>query len=76
MISSNYSADKEVSKYTDTLKLDVKGHTADVLALDLLKILGNCHNAEKHVSQIVTVITKVINETKKEFPRLKVFIVL
>ena len=63
----------KIGNFSGSLMLDIQAHTADVVALDLLKILGECHNAEEHIDQITNVITQVINKTRLELPRLVVW---
>ena len=55
-----------------TFPKTIRMHNADIVALDLLKLLGDCNNTENHINPIVEVATKVITETRKTFPKLKV----
>ena len=62
----------ELSRFIDILKSTIKMQNADVMALDLLDLLGSCNNTEQHTEQIISVVTKVINETKTVYKDLKV----
>lgn len=72
----DYSDSTAVSNFTDLLKADILGQNADVLALDLLKILGSCLNTEGHINEIAGAVQKVINETKKAYKDLKILCVM
>ena len=56
----------------ETFPKTIRMHNADIVALDLLKLLGDCNNTENHINPIVQVVTQVITQTRSKFPKLKV----
>ena len=56
----------------NTFPKTIQMHNADIVALDLLPLLGDCSNTENHINPIVEVVTQVITQTRHKFPKLKV----
>lgn len=66
----------DVSDFIGQLKDVVRLQNADIIALDLLELLGSCGNTDQHTDQIISVVTKVINETKSLHKDLKILCVM